>query len=116
MEALRLFQAVKMLVPYYRDLRYRMVMVTMKTLMGMVLTIPTEEGFTVKTVTRPFETASLEITLQMKEVGEEYSAMSHRPLLLAVQSLVMRPTMLVEVSTLGHLQALRFMIVFSMIT
>ena len=88
----------------------------MKTLMGTVLTTHTEEGFTVKTVTRPFETASLEITLQMKEVGEEYSAMSHRPLLLAVQSLVMRPTMLVEVSTLGPPQALSFMIVFSMIT
>ena len=69
-----------------------------------------------KTVPQPFETVSLEITLQIKEVEEEYFAMSHRPLLLAVQSLVMRPTMLVEVSTLGPLQALSFMIVFFMIT
>ena len=40
-------------------------------------------GFTAKTVTRPFETASLEITLQMKEVEEEYFVMSRRPLSLA---------------------------------
>ena len=83
--------------------------------MGTVLTIPTEEGFTVKTVTRLLETVSLEITLQMKEVEEEYFAMSRRPLLLAARSLVMRLTMLVEVSTPGPLQALSFMIVFSMI-
>ena len=84
--------------------------------MGTVLTTHTEEGFTVKTVTRLFETVLLEITLQMKGVEEEYFATSHRLLLLAARSLVMRLTMLVEVSTLGPLQALRFMIVFSMIT
>ena len=116
MEALRLFQAVKMLILYYRDLRYKTGMVTMKTLMGMVLTIPTEEGFTVKTVTRPFETVSLEITLQMKEVEAEYFAMSRRPLSLAARFLVMRPMMLVEGSTLGPLQALNFITVFFMTT
>ena len=84
--------------------------------MGTVPTIPMEEGFIVKTVIPLFETVSLEITLQMKEVEEGYFAMSRPPLLLAARSLVMKPTMLVEVSTLGPHQALSFTIVFSMIT
>ena len=51
----------------------------------------------------------------MKEVEEGYFAMSRPPLLLAARSLVMKPTMLVEVSTLGPHQALSFTIVFSLI-
>ena len=116
MEVLLHLQVVKIPVRYYRVSHYKMGPEMMRILMIMVLIIPTEEGFIVKTVTRPLKTVSLEITLQMKEVEAEYFAMSRRPLSLAARSLVMRPMMLVEGSTLGPLQALNFITVFFMTT